>query len=187
MKDFIGKKDKILFSLFDAKFWYVIQTKPGNEQRAECNLGHQGIETFLPLYKAQQISHGRVIEKRNPLFPNYLFAKFALSSHYAQVKWTRGVCKVVSFGTMPAPVSEEVIQAIKRKMGKDNLIELEDDWQTGNMVEVISGPLKGLQGIFQKKMSDKGRVRILLSLLGMEVPVQIPAWQLKRIANRGEN
>ncbi|MGB9700139.1 MAG: transcription termination/antitermination protein NusG [Thermodesulfobacteriota bacterium] len=186
MKDFIGQKlnDKSAITLSDSKLWYVIQTKPGNEQRAEFNLSNQGIETFLPLYKAQLISFGRLTEKKKPLFPNYLFAKLELSAHYSQVKWTRGVSKIVAFGDIPVPVSEEVIQAIKSRVGKDNLIELEENWREGDLVEIISGPLKGLQGIFQRKLSDKGRIKILLSMLGIEVPVQIPQWQIKKTANR---
>jgi hypothetical protein len=37
-------------------------------------------------------------------------------------------------------------------------------------------------GIFQKKMSDKGRVRILLGLIGVDVPIQISQWQIKKVA-----
>ncbi len=175
-----------MVSFFDARLWYVIQTKPGNEQRAEINLSNQGIETFLPLYKAHQINSGRIIEKKRPLFPNYLFAKFELSTRYAQVKWTRGVSKIVTFGDMPAPVAEEVIQEIKSRVGKDNLIELEEDWQEGDIMEIISGPLKGLRAIFLKKMSDKERIKVLLTLLGSEVPAQIPKWQVKKIADKAE-
>lgn len=180
-------QNKIYFQAYDSINWYLIQTKPGNELRADFNLSNQGIETFLPLFKAHQISFGRIIENKKPLFPNYLFAKFALSSHYYQVKWTRGVSKIVAFGDFPVPVSEEVIQAIKNRAGKDNLIELEEDWQEGDIVEIISGPFKGLRGIFQKKTSDKERIKILLSILGAEVPVHIPKWQLKRAANTVAN
>jgi len=160
--------------------WYVIQTKAGDEGRAEINLSHQGIETFLPLYKVHQFNFGRVVEKKKPLFPNYLFARFDLSIHYYKVKWTRGVSRIVGFGDSPSPVPEEVIKAIKNRIGKDNLIELDDHWQEGDRVQVISGPLKGLQGLFQKRLSDRERVRILLDMLGIGVVVQIPRWQLKK-------
>jgi len=159
---------------------FEIQTKAGDEGRAEINLSHQGIETFLPLYKVHQFNFGRVVEKKKPLFPNYLFARFDLSIHYYKVKWTRGVSRIVGFGDSPSPVPEEVIKAIKNRIGKDNLIELDDHWQEGDRVQVISGPLKGLQGLFQKRLSDRERVRILLDMLGIGVVVQIPRWQLKK-------
>lgn len=177
-------KNEIYFQAYGSRNWYLIQTKPGNEQRAEFNLSNQGIETFLPLYKVHQINFGRITEKKKPLFPSYLFARFELSSNYYKVKWTRGVNKIVAFGDFPVPVADEIIQGIKNRAGKDNLIELDEDWQEGDIVEIISGPLKGLQGIFQKRISDKGRIKILLSMLRAEVPVHIPKWQLKRASIR---
>lgn len=176
-------EDKFYPRPCDSRNWYLIQTKAGEEQRAEFNLSNQGIETFLPLYKAHQISFGRVIEKKRPLFPSYLFARFALGGHYYKVKWTRGVSKIVAFGDLPVPVSEEVIQAIKNRMNKDNLVVLDEDWQQGDFLEIISGPLKGLQAIFDKKISDKGRIKVLLSLLEAEVPVQIHKCQLKKVTD----
>jgi transcriptional antiterminator NusG len=52
----------------------------------------------------------------------------------------------------------------------------------GDLVQITSGPFKDLTGIFQKKMSDNGRVRILLSLIGVEVPIQISRMQIKKAA-----
>jgi len=93
---FARKDINPIFSSVDSRFptesnpplvnWYVIQTKEGDEGRAELNLSNQGIETFLPLYKMHQFNFGRVIEKKKPLFPNYLFASFDLSSYYYKVK-----------------------------------------------------------------------------------------------------
>ena len=67
-------------------------------------------------------------------------------------------------------------------MGEDNLVKLEDELKDGDVVEVTSGPFKDLRGVFQKKMSGKGRVKILLSLIGVDVPVQISRWQIKKVA-----
>ena len=177
-------QDKFSYQGYDSRNWYLIRTKSGNEQRAAFNLSNQGIEVFLPLYKAHQFNFGKINEMKKPLFPGYLFARFDLSSQYHQVKWTRGVSKIVAFGDFPVPVSERIIQAIKGRVGKDNLIKLDEDWREGDIVEIISGPFRSLQGIFQRKISDKGRVKILLSLLGADVSVHISKWQLKRAAIR---
>jgi transcription antitermination factor NusG len=59
---------------------------------------------------------------------------------------------------------------------------LEDELKDGDMVQVNSGPFNSLRGVFQKMMSSKGRVRILLSLIGEDVPVQISRWQIKKVA-----
>ncbi len=123
-----------------------------------------------------------MIQRIRPLFPNYLFAKFHSELYYYKVKWTRGVNRILGNGNGPTPISGKVISTIKEKVGENSLIRLEDDWKEGDAVQVTSGPFKDLMGIFQKKMSSQGRVRILLSLIGVDVPVQISKWQIKRVA-----
>ena len=166
----------------NVKRWYVIQTKPGNEYRAENNLTSQGIETFLPLFESYQYFRGEMISKNKPLFSNYLFAKLDINAHYYKVKWTRGVSKILGIGNEPIPVSEKVIQTIKDRVGENNLVKLDEGLEEGNIVQFTLGPFKDLMGVFDKKMSDGKRVRVLLSLVGVDVPVQVSRWQIKKVA-----
>lgn len=162
--------------------WYVIQTKSGNEHRVETNLLNQGIETFFPLIETYQWKNGRIVQATKPLFPNYLFGRLDLGLHYYKVKWTRGVGKILGSGSEPVPVSEKVIESIKKRMGSGNIVKLEDELKEGDLIQITSGPFKDLTGIFQRKMSDSGRVRILLSLIGVDVPIQISQRQIKKAA-----
>ena len=166
----------------NSRLWYVVQTKPGDEHRVETHFLNQEIETFLPLLETHQYHNGKMVQRIKPLFPNYLFARLDLKLHYYKVKWTRGVSKILGAGDGPIPISEKVVQAIREKVGKDNLVRLEEEWKEGDIVQITSGPFKELMGIFQKKMSDKGRVRVLLSLVGVDIPVQILQLQIKKVA-----
>lgn len=162
--------------------WFVIQTKPGNEHRVETNLSHQEIEAFLPLFETFQYAQGRLVQKIKPLFPNYLFAKLDIEAHYYRVKWTRGVSKILGVGSEPIPISEKVIRTIKERMGDNNLVRLDDGLVQGAVVRFTSGPFKDLMGVFDKKMSDGKRVRVLLNLIGVDVPVQVSRYQIKKVA-----
>jgi transcriptional antiterminator RfaH len=164
------------------RLWYVIQTKPANEQRVEAHLINQGMEVFLPLLKTIAFCSGKMVPRIKSLFPNYLFARLDLQRQYYKVKWTRGVSKILGTGDGPVAISEKVIQAIRGRTAGNNLISLEEEWNEGDILQITSGPFRELKGVFQNRMSDQGRVRILLSLIGVEVPVQIPKWQLKKVA-----
>jgi transcriptional antiterminator RfaH len=167
---------------YDLRQWYVIQTKPGNENRVETNLVNQEIETFLPLVETYPCQRGKIVQAIKPFFPNYLFSKLDLALHYYKVKWTRGVSKILSAGNEPVPISEKVIQSIKERIVRGNVVRLEDNLNEGDLVQITTGPFKDLTGIFQKKMSDSGRVRILLSLIGVDIQIQISRRQIKRAA-----
>jgi transcriptional antiterminator RfaH len=162
--------------------WYVIQTKPGNEHRVEANLSNQGIEVFLPLLESFQHSSGKMIQKIKSLFPNYVFATLDINLHYYKVKWTRGVNKILGNGSEPLPVSEKVIQTIRDRMGENRFVRLDDELKEGAIVQFSSGPFKDLRGVFDRRMSEGKRVRVLLSLIGVDVPVQVSRYQIKKVA-----
>src|SRR4030042_1804810 len=98
------------------------------------------------------------------------------NEHSYKVKWTRGVNKILGNGSEPLPVSEKVIQTIKDRMGENHFVKLDEELEEGAIVQFTSGPFKDLMGVFDKKMSDGERVRVLLSLIGVDVPVQVYKW-----------
>jgi transcriptional antiterminator RfaH len=149
----------------DYCLWYVIHTKRGNEHRVEANLLKQGIEVFLPLIEAHQTYHGRMVRVIKPLFPCYLFARLDPKVHYQRVRFTRGVNKILEFSNGVIPISGKVIETIKARMGKNNLVKLEGE-AGGDAVEAASSMFKGLSGVFQKEMSENELHLILLNLMG---------------------
>jgi len=171
-----------LIRYFGTFHWFVIHTKPKDERRVKNHFEGMEIETLLPLCENLCYSHARMRRMTTPLFPNYLFAKLDLERHYYKVKWTRGVNRILGIGNEPTPISEVVIEMIKDRMGNDDTIGLLDDLQEGDLVQITSGPLKDFIGVFQKGLSSSGRVRILLNLIGKELPVQIYRWQIKKVA-----
>jgi len=171
-----------LIKSFDGLKWYIIHTKQRDEHRVETHLLNQKIETFLPLIETHQCRNAKMVQIIKPFFPNYLFARLDIKLHYYKAKWTRGVSKILGTGDGPVPISDKVIQAIKERTGKGNLVKLEEEFKEGDLVQITSGPFKELNGIFQKKISDNGRVRILLNLIGVEVPVRIDRWQIRKAA-----
>jgi transcriptional antiterminator RfaH len=167
---------------FGHLLWFVIHTKPRDEHRVKNNFDGMGIETLFPLYKNYRYLHERMCPVLNPLFPNYLFARLDLERHYYKVKWTRGVNRILGLGKEPTAISEIVIKTLRERMDEDDTVQLLDDLKEGNLVQITSGPLKDFVGVFQKGLSSGVRVRILLNLIGKELPVQIYRWQIKKVA-----
>jgi transcriptional antiterminator RfaH len=179
----MDSKDRIgPMKYFGSLQWFVIHTKPRDEHRVKDHFEGMGIETLLPLCKNYRYPQDRMRPVLNPLFPNYLFARLELECHYYKVKWTRGVNRILGVGNEPTPISEMVIQMLKDRMRSDDTVQLIDDLQEGNIVQITSGPLKDFVGVFQKGLSSAGRVRILLNLIGTDLPVQIYRWQIRKVA-----
>jgi transcription antitermination factor NusG len=67
-------------------------------------------------------------------------------------------------------------------MGENRFVTLDEGLEEGAFVQFTSGPFKDLMGVFDRRMSDGKRVRVLLSLIGVDVPVQVSRYQIKKVA-----
>ena len=162
--------------------WYVIQTKPKREREIESYLSLKGLEVFNPLIEAFSSRDGGMEKLLRSLFPTYVFVKFDLNQNYNFVRWARGVKKVLGFGGYPSPVSDEVIEVIKKRTDADGIVRKTDHFQPNDPVRIKSGPLKDLLGIFERWVTDSERVRILLNLIGYQPTIEVHHSLLEKAA-----
>ena len=162
--------------------WYVIQTKPKKEEEAKFYLSTKGLEIFNPLMEAFLARNGRLNKELKPLFPSYIFGKFDLEQDFSLVRWARGVKKILGNGVYPSPVSEEVIEMIKKRADRDGVIRRTYYIEPNDVIRIKSGPLKDLLGIFERWVSDSDRVRILLNLIGYQPAVELHYSMIEKVA-----
>ena len=163
--------------------WFVIQTKPKKEEDAKCYLTMKGLEIFSPLMENFLIRNGSLSKELRPLFPGYIFGKFVLDSDYSLVRWGRGVKKILGLGgNFPTPVSEEVVEIIKRRTDGNGIVRKSYHFEGNDKIRIKSGPLKDLLGIFERWVSDSERVRVLLNLIGYQPGVELHYSMIEKVA-----
>jgi transcription elongation factor/antiterminator RfaH len=153
------------------KQWFVLYTKPEKEEYAELNLRHRGVDTFLPkLCLPISVKRKRQVV---PLFPNYLFVRFAMASSWS-VMWCPGVKRLVAFNGSPAVVDESIMDFLMAQADPSGLISAHCNLAVGQHVSIEGGPFDGLVGIIQEPPNGKGRVKILLQILNRPTKVDVP-------------
>jgi transcriptional antiterminator RfaH len=162
--------------------WYVIQTKPKKEEEAKSYLWTKGVEVFGPLLETFLLRNGRMNKELKPLFPGYIFGKFDLDQNYPLVRWAKGVKKVLGFGGYPTPISEEVVEIIRERTDTHGVVRLKYHFQANDVIRIKTGPLKDLLGIFERWISDRERVRVLLNLMGYQPVVEIHYSMIEKVA-----
>jgi len=155
------------------KRWFVVSTKPKNEDRAAGNLTSGGIEVLAPKLKVKKYKDGKFIYVVEQMFPGYIFAKFHPIDDFHLIKYTRGVRTIVHFGGKIVPVHDEMIAYIRNKL-EDGVATLEKkQFKKGAKILVKEGPFKGISGIFEKELEGKDRVMILLDSVKFSLSVEI--------------
>ena len=55
------------------------------------------------------------------------------------------------------------------------------DYEVGDTVKIISGPLESFVGIVQEISMEKEKVRVLVSMFGRETPVELEFSQVQKV------
>ncbi len=142
--------------------WFLIRTRPAKERWVRDQLSRILPEVFLPLLRARVPRWGRLSWSVLPLFPGYVFAKFNLESNYYDVKYLSGVRGLVSAGSDPLIVPQDIIDEIKRR-GVSDIVQIQEKaLGKGEPVRIVEGPFRGFEAIFERYLSGAERVAILL-------------------------
>ena len=164
--------------------WFLIYTKPHQEERAKENLENQGFETFLPMIAFEKIKQPKLYSLK-PMFPRYLFTQYnAENNNWVHVKSTRGVSHVISFGDKLTEVPNSVIDYLKSKVDDNDLFKLQSTrkiFQEGEELVIKQGVFQGKDATFLS-MSSKERVRVLLSLMNQITIADLSEQNLERKA-----
>ena len=146
--------------------WYLIKTKPRQENVAIKNLENQEYSTYCPI---------ATINNRNVvLFPGYLFIHLdKKTENWSPILSTKGVVNFVRFGLYFAQVPDNVIEFIKA----NKLISLEklknlDKFKPGDKVQITDGVFKNCVAIFKSFKADD-RVMLLMNILGQQQAIYI--------------
>lgn len=168
----------------DTALWYVVYTKPREEERAESNLRAWGVQTFMPRIKEPCCSPGTVKARTTVkhLFPRYIFAKFNCDTTLHKVNATRGVCYVVAFGQKPCPVDGVVIETIQSEIGAEGFVRFDEEISRGGKVIMRDGPFKSLQGTVDRETGNRDQVMVLLSSVSYQGRLLINKALVKKVA-----
>jgi len=155
--------------------WFAVRTQPNREQRAQAQLQQQYFTTFLPLVE-KSVRHARKLRTvKAALFPGYLFIELDLTrDQWRCINSTYGVSGMIMAGEQPMPVPKGVVETFIDLSSKHGLIDFTADLTIGSSVQVVSGPLSGMLGRLAS-CDNKGRVEVLLDIMGQQVRVRSQA------------
>ena len=166
----------------DGNGWYLVYTRPRQENVALLNLQQQGFQAYLPLYKNLKNTLASGLIGFEPMFARYVFFRPASATQsISSARSTRGVASIVSFGYEPAVVKADtlrVIQEFENQRNAAGLAEL-SPLRPGKQVRFKNSALNGLEGLVKSVSSQ--RVAVLLELLGRQQLVSVDHGQLELV------
>jgi len=170
----------------DSAKWYVVHTYSGYENKVKANLEkiveNRNMQDYIfdivvPMEEQIEIKDGKKKATLKKVFPGYVLIKMIMTDEsWYVVRNTRGVTGFVGPGSKPVPLSDEEVKV----MGVEEF-DTVVDYEVGDNVRVISGPLENFIGIVEEINLEKKKVRVSVSMFGRETPVELELVQIQKI------
>jgi transcription antitermination factor NusG len=151
--------------------WFALTVRPNHEHTASRGLSNQGLETYLPVYRARKHWSDRVRECDAVLFPGYVFCRFGLREKL-RVLQAPGVRSIVGSGKEPVRVEDDEISAVRAVLSSGRAVAPWPYVRIGQSVIIEHGPLASLRGVI---LRTKGSWRVVVSVeaLGSSISVEV--------------
>ena len=166
--------------------WYVVHTYSGYENKVKANLElvieNRGMQEYfqdivIPMMEEVEIKEGREKSSLKKVFPGYVLIKMILTDDtWYVVRNIRGVTGFVGPGSKPSPLTEEEACALGVEI-MDTVV----DYEVGDTIKVISGPLEGSTGVVDDISVEKERVKVTISMFGRDITAKLEYSQIQKI------
>ena len=172
-------------SSFSSEHWIAVYTKPRHEKTAYKQLGIKGFTVFLPLLRERRKWSDRKKWVEFPLFKSYIFVKTELKNGLFILQ-TSGVSSLVKLGGNISVISDKDIFVIREMLEGGFNPEGIDYFIEGDKVEIIGGPLRGIQGVVAQ---IKGQDQFILKIDAIQhaVSCQIERKYIKPLKCKNAN
>jgi transcription termination/antitermination protein NusG len=153
--------------------WYAIWTRSRHEKAVRDQLERKSIEVFLPTIAKWSRWKDRKKKIEWPLFPGYCFARFDAADRLP-VLTCDGVVQIVGSEGLPSSIPAHEVEGIRQLVESELSYDPCPLVKEGEMVKVVSGPLKGIVGRLVRKGAH-ARLMLSVDLIGQAVSVEVDA------------
>ncbi|MCM1035033.1 MAG: transcription termination/antitermination protein NusG [Paludibacter sp.] len=166
--------------------WYVLKAISGKEAKvkeyieAACKtteLGQYVSQVLIPTEKVVQLRGGKRVIKERTFLPGYVLVEANLVDEcYPRLRNVPNVLGFLSDGksVLPTPVRQSEVNRILGNIDEqaDNTV-LEIPFMVGETVKVTDGPFNGFNGEVDEIMSDKRKLKVIVTVFGRKTPLEL--------------
>lgn len=166
------------------RHWYALYVRPRFEKKVLLQLEEKGIEAYLPLITNVKQWSDRRKKIEEPLFKSYVFVHSNVKEHLP-ILTVYGVLRFVTFERKAVVVPDNQIVAIKKfvkdyENGEEFKMMNNEALKEGQMVRIISGPMKDLTGRLET-IYNKRHLIVYIDVVGRYIPVHLPRAKVEPI------
>ncbi len=172
--------------------WYIVHVHSGFEEKVKKNLQERidnaGLQNkfgdiVVPTEQVIEIVKGKKKQTARKFYPGYMLVKMSLDEEtWHLVNKTNKISGFIGSKSKPVPISEKEANQILSKIetGKE-MPRPKLTFEIGDEVKVNSGPFTDFNGFVEEVNSEKGKLKVSISIFGRSTPVELDFIQVSKI------
>jgi transcriptional antiterminator NusG len=171
--------------------WYIVHTYSGFENkvaeslrtRAEAfGFAHRIGQVLIPTEEVVELRNGKKVTSKRLVYPGYVLVQMEMDDDlWHAVKATPRVTGFLGGGNVPSPLSaDEVNQILYRQQSSAERPRPKLSFEKNETVRIIEGPFTNFQGKVDEVNTERGTLRVMVTIFGRSTPVELEFLQVEK-------
>jgi transcriptional antiterminator NusG len=171
--------------------WYIVHTYSGFENkvaeslhtRAEAfGFAHRIGQVLIPTEEVVELRNGKKVTSKRLVYPGYVLVEMEMDDDlWHAVKATPRVTGFLGGGNVPTPLTaDEVNQILYRQQTSTERPRPKLSFEKNETVRIIEGPFTNFQGKVDEVNTERGTLRVMVTIFGRSTPVELEFLQVEK-------
>ncbi len=182
--------------------WFVLKVASNREDyvrdKLERKIKSEGLDDLIgrvlvPRERVKRVKSGQQKVAEHKLYPGYVFVEMVLEKDgkIPERAWyafrdIQGAGDFIGERNKPSPMGAKEVEKIIAEAEKpDAGSSVKVEFRKGDQVKIREGPFESFEGEVDEINSEKGLVRVIVSIFGRSTPLELEYWQLEKIQDGG--
>ena len=174
------------------KKWYIIHTYSGFENKVKESLltranafgfAEKIGQVLIPTEEVVELRNGKKVTSKRLVYPGYVLVEMEMDDAlWHEVKNTPRVTGFVGGGNTPVPLSaDEVNSILYRQASSAERPRPKMTFEKNDKVRIVDGPFSGFEGKVDEINTERGTLRVMVTIFGRSTPVELDFYQVEKI------
>jgi transcriptional antiterminator NusG len=178
--------------------WYVLRVAANKETQVREALSQKVQKESMtdvigrievPIEQIKRIRGGKQTVHRRKLYPGYVFMEMQATEDgrvpekaWFMIKATPGVGDFIGTEGIPTPMRDtDVAKMLLEAEKPDEAPSIKVEFKKGDHIKIREGAFENFEGTVDSIDSERGIVRVIVTIFGRSTPLDIEYWQIERV------
>jgi transcriptional antiterminator NusG len=178
--------------------WYVLRVAANKEEQVKETLTQKVQREAMadivgrievPVEMVKRIRGGKQTVHKRKLYPGYVFMEMEPTDDkrvpekaWFMIKETSDVGDFIGADGVPTPMRDtDVAKMLLEAEKPEEAPSIKVEFNKGDMIKIREGAFENFEGVVDSIDSERGLVKVLVTIFGRSTPLDIEYWQIEKL------